>query len=140
MNAPDDRCLQQTTAAFLASGRVCGTVSAIAVVVASVRLAACPGDSMYSSWGFWGVAVSGLASAWYAFRVRFDEEVFRGLIPDHDFDAALVALGLARTPPADGRSLLERCRGARRLVAIIAALAAIQIVATLLLLLPICQL
>ena len=91
-----------------------------------------------ASWAWWSVACLGIAGVWYGFRLRFDARVFLSLAGAlgedgtvasraADFDAALDAVAAKTRARDPQRTLVDRARGARRLLARLVAATAAQI-------------
>jgi hypothetical protein len=128
----DPRALAAATAALLAAGSRSAASSAL---LSAVAIVAALSPDATRAWAF--VAVLALPAFWYAMRVHFDAALFRDLARrDGDgsrdrlaqLDAALVTLGARRAEP---RPLIDRVRGARRLWLRQLAIASIQLVTTL---------
>jgi hypothetical protein len=93
---------------------------ALTVVAATVLALTVRALSMTATMGFGAVAVLGVLERYFAFRLRFDERLFKSLAngtvgPLPALDGALAALGL-RTAPAEERALADRVGGTRQLM------------------------
>lgn len=94
------------------------------------------GLTLIAAWRFSFAAAAaiilGVLALVYGFRVAFDAALFDDIAAERlttaELDAALGAL----TKVKENRGWLDRCRGARRLAARLAALAAAQLVAVVL--------
>lgn len=130
----DERMMASTAGRFCAAGATLANISLglamlgfVVLLFGNVRgLEAWP-------WGL--VAALGLAGAWYRFRLVFDAGVFADFAALDDggvavrmaaFDATLRVLAGQSRGASAMRSLPDRVRGARRLVARAASVAAAQ--------------
>ena len=114
--------LASTTGRFCEAGATVATLGvALAMLALVVLLFGDVRDVRAWPWGL--VAALGIAAAWYRFRLVLDAGVFADVAAGDEgavderlaaFDAALATLAPSR--PATTRTLLERARGARRLV------------------------
>ena len=137
----DDRAIACTAAHF------CGAAQAFAIASLALTLLALLVLGLatpHSAWAWWIVALPGAVAPWYAFRIAFDARLFAAFARADDahvareaadFDAALARiLGRDRVVP---RALDERARGARRLVARLVVVTALQFAAALFAALPV---
>ena len=120
----------------LAGARMCAaaaplTAASVALAIVAFAALAFVDQLQRAAWSWWIVALLGAPALWYGFRLRFDAGVFGDLAASADvdagareFDAALATMsgGTVAAP----RALDERARGARRLVARLVAIAALQ--------------
>jgi hypothetical protein len=130
----DERMMASTAGRFCAAGATIASVCLALALLALVVLVF--GNARgFAPW-LWGlVAAMGSAGAWYRFRLVFDAGVFADIASIGDgavaarlaaFDSALQGLAGRARGESETRTLPDRVRGARRLVARLASITVAQ--------------
>jgi hypothetical protein len=128
---PEERAQILVTARLLqAAGRLDWLGTGMTVVTAAAVAVFAP-----NLWASAGAIVLGIVGKLYSARIAFDARLLDDVAAERltaaELDAALEALGLRKASGVP-RSWTDRCRGARRLVTISAAITVAQAVAVML--------
>jgi hypothetical protein len=122
---PGERALIRVTAALLRAAGMTHWLSAGLIVVAAASIAFGAGNRTIAI----AMIVVGLVATYYRIRISFDARLFDDVIAERlttaDLDQALSALSLAPAGRPE-RPWTDRCRGAKRLVAIYAVAVTVQ--------------
>ncbi len=128
---PDERAQIRVTVALLRAAEKTYWLSAGLVVLTGASIVFGRGNRAAAI----GAVAVGLVATYYWIRIAFDARLLDHILAERltasDVDQALAAMSLARADRA-GRPWTDRCRGAKRLVAIYTAAVAAQTVGVIL--------